>query len=87
MPVPVSIGASRSSRLLRETRVDGPAAYQTRLAELELLAAAKVADLLAPGSTLVKRGRRLRRHLAATLTIRRQPLRATQVWPGLSGMI
>ncbi len=39
---------------LHEARVAGPAAYQTRLAELELLAAAKVADLLAPGSTLVK---------------------------------
>ena len=39
---------------LHDARVEGPAAYQTRLAELELLAAAKVADLLAPGSTLVK---------------------------------
>jgi hypothetical protein len=39
---------------LHEARLAGPDAYQARLAELELLAAAKVADLLAPGSTLVK---------------------------------
>ncbi len=39
---------------LHDARMAGPAAYTTRLAELEVLAAAKVADLLAPGSTLVK---------------------------------
>jgi len=39
---------------LHDARVTGPAAYTTRLAELEVLAAARVADLLAPGSTLVK---------------------------------
>jgi hypothetical protein len=39
---------------LHQARLAGPEAYQTRLAELELLAAAKVGDLLAPGSTLVK---------------------------------
>jgi len=39
---------------LHEARVAGPDAYRTRLAELELLSAAKIADLLAPGQVLLR---------------------------------
>lgn len=37
---------------LQEARVAGPAAYRQRLAELEVLAAAKVVDVLTPGLVL-----------------------------------
>jgi hypothetical protein len=35
-------------------RLAGPAPYDVRLGELELLSAAKVADLLAPGQVLLR---------------------------------
>jgi hypothetical protein len=39
---------------LHEARLQGPDAYRVRLAELEVLAAAKIADLLAPGQVLLR---------------------------------
>jgi hypothetical protein len=39
---------------LQAARVAGPAAYDGRLAELEVLSAARIADLLAPGQVLLK---------------------------------
>ena len=39
---------------LQNARLSGEAAYQTRLAELEVLAAARIADLLAPGQVLLR---------------------------------
>ena len=39
---------------LQRARVAGPEAYAARLAELELLSAARVADLLAPGQVLLR---------------------------------
>jgi hypothetical protein len=39
---------------LQQARLSGPDAYQGRLAELELLSAAKIADLLAPGQVLLR---------------------------------
>jgi hypothetical protein len=39
---------------LQRARLEGPAAYTTRLAELELLSAAKIADLLRPGQVLLR---------------------------------
>jgi len=39
---------------LQRARLDGPAPYATRLAELELLSAAKIADLLRPGQVLIR---------------------------------
>lgn len=39
---------------LQRARVAGPDAYATRLAELELLSAARIADLLAPGQVLLR---------------------------------
>ena len=39
---------------LQAARVDGPAAYATRLGELEVISAAKIADLLAPGPVLLR---------------------------------
>ena len=39
---------------LQAARGHGPAAYATRLGELELLSAAKIADLLAPGPVLLR---------------------------------
>jgi Family of unknown function (DUF5995) len=39
---------------LQEARVAGPQEYAVRLAELELLSAAKVADLLRPGQVLLR---------------------------------
>jgi hypothetical protein len=39
---------------LQEARLAGPEVYATRLAELEILSAAKVADLLAPGRVLLR---------------------------------
>jgi hypothetical protein len=39
---------------LQHARVSGAAAYRTRLAELEVLAAARIADLLAPGQVLLR---------------------------------
>ena len=39
---------------LHRARLAGPDAYVARLAELDVLSAAKIADLLAPGQTLVK---------------------------------
>ena len=41
-------------RELRAARLAGPEAYATRLAELEILSAAKLGDLLAPGQVLLK---------------------------------
>jgi Family of unknown function (DUF5995) len=39
---------------LHAARVAGPEVYRTRLAELELLSAARIADLLAPGQVLLR---------------------------------
>ncbi|MGZ4502880.1 MAG: DUF5995 family protein [Nocardioidaceae bacterium] len=39
---------------LHAARLAGPDAYRTRLAELELLSAAKIADLLEPGQVVIK---------------------------------
>ena len=39
---------------LQRARLAGPDAYAVRLAELELLSAAKIADLLAPGQVLLR---------------------------------
>ena len=39
---------------LQRARLDGPDIYATRLAELELLSAAKIADLLQPGQVLLR---------------------------------
>jgi len=39
---------------LQHARQTGPDAYATRLAELELLSAARIADLLAPGQVLLR---------------------------------
>ncbi len=39
---------------LQAARVAGPAAYDARLAELEVLSAARIADLLAPGQVLLR---------------------------------
>jgi hypothetical protein len=39
---------------LQRARLSGPAAYEQRLAELEVLSAAKIADLLAPGQVLLR---------------------------------
>jgi hypothetical protein len=39
---------------LQQARLAGPGAYAERLAELELLSAAKIADLLAPGQVLLR---------------------------------
>ena len=41
---------------LHRARLAGPAAYAERLAELEVLSAARVADLLAPGQVLLRLG-------------------------------
>jgi Family of unknown function (DUF5995) len=43
-----------NTRELHEARLAGPEMYATRLAELEVLSAAKVADLLAPGQVILK---------------------------------
>ena len=43
-----------NTRELQVARLEGPAAYDTRLAELELLSAARIADLLAPGQVLLR---------------------------------
>ena len=42
------------TRELHAARLAGPEAYATRLAELEILSAAKIGDLLAPGQVLLK---------------------------------
>ncbi|MFI7068101.1 DUF5995 family protein [Kribbella sp. NPDC050124] len=39
---------------LQRARLDGPSTYANRLAELELLSAAKIADLLRPGQVLLR---------------------------------
>jgi hypothetical protein len=39
---------------LQTARLAGPTAYTTRLAELEVLSAARIADLLAPGPVLLR---------------------------------
>lgn len=39
---------------LQQARLDGPEQYAVRLAELELLSAAKIADLLRPGQVLLR---------------------------------
>lgn len=43
-----------NTELLHQARLDGDAAYRRSLAELEILATARVADLLAPGNVLLK---------------------------------
>jgi hypothetical protein len=43
-----------NTRELHAARLAGPEAYATRLAELEILSAAKIGDLLAPGQVLLK---------------------------------
>jgi hypothetical protein len=43
-----------NTRELHAARLAGPEAYATRLAELEILSAAKLGDLLAPGQVLLK---------------------------------
>jgi Family of unknown function (DUF5995) len=43
-----------NTRLLGQARRAGPEGYQARLAELERLAAARVADLVAPGQVVLK---------------------------------
>jgi Family of unknown function (DUF5995) len=43
-----------NTRLLNAARRTGPDAYATRLAELEHLAATRVADLMAPGQVVLK---------------------------------
>jgi Family of unknown function (DUF5995) len=43
-----------NTRLLGQARRAGPEAYQARLAELERLAAARLADLVAPGQVVLK---------------------------------
>jgi hypothetical protein len=44
----------RNTFALQEARLAGPDAYRTRLAELELLSTAKIADLTAPGQVLLR---------------------------------
>jgi hypothetical protein len=39
---------------LQAARLAGPAAYDVRLGELEVLSAARIADLLAPGQVLLR---------------------------------
>jgi uncharacterized membrane protein len=39
---------------LQQARLNGTQAYDARLAELEVLAAARIADLLAPGQVLLR---------------------------------
>ena len=39
---------------LQVARRDGPERYRNRLAELELLSAAKIADLLTPGQVVLR---------------------------------
>ena len=39
---------------LQAARLDGPDAYDVRLGELEVLSAARIADLLAPGQVLLR---------------------------------
>ena len=43
-----------NTRELQAARMAGPEAYTVRLAELEVLSAAKIADLLAPGQVLLR---------------------------------
>ena len=43
-----------NTRALHDARLAGPATYTSRLAELEILSAAKIADLLAPGQVLLR---------------------------------
>jgi hypothetical protein len=43
-----------NTRELQAARLVGPAAYAVRLGELEVLSAAKIADLLAPGQVLLR---------------------------------
>lgn len=63
---PLNRGASRrflaesrrrvwhNAEVLHRARRDGPDAYRRRLAELEVLSAARVADLMAPGQVLLR---------------------------------
>ena len=39
---------------LQRARVAGPGAYAARLAELEVLSAARIADLVTPGQVLLR---------------------------------
>jgi hypothetical protein len=40
--------------LVRQARLQGDDRYRVRLAELEVLSAARIADLLAPGQVLLR---------------------------------
>ena len=44
----------RNTWQLHEARLDGKDVYERRLAELEVLSAARIADLLAPGQVLLR---------------------------------
>ncbi len=44
----------RNTEILHQARLDGEDAYRQRLAELEILSTARVADLLTPGNVLIK---------------------------------
>jgi uncharacterized protein DUF5995 len=43
-----------NTEALQAARLDGPTSYETRLGELEVLSAARIADLLAPGQVLLR---------------------------------
>ncbi len=43
-----------NTRELQRARLDGPEEFAARLAELEVLSAAKINDLLAPGQVLLR---------------------------------
>ncbi|HEX2308169.1 MAG TPA: hypothetical protein VHI14_07615, partial [Jatrophihabitantaceae bacterium] len=43
-----------NARELQRARLAGSDAYRARLAELEVLSAAKIADLLAPGQVVLR---------------------------------
>lgn len=44
----------RSTALLQQARVEGPAAYDARVAEIDVLTAAKIAEFLRPGPVLLR---------------------------------
>ena len=52
--VGAELAASGELLELQAARLAGPTPYDARLAELEVLSAAKVADLLAPGQVLLR---------------------------------
>ena len=62
MPTEIAVSTRDLARLkvwhntteLQVARLAGPASYDARLAELEVLSAARIADLLAPGQVLLR---------------------------------